>query len=537
MQTSLSPQYAPATGSMPTPSAALAGRVRARYTRATSFDSINTIIAWVFCGAVLLICTGISDQCRHWFMIPVFACGVLVTLDAVKWFRGQFDPFDPVGLLGIYGVHFFFIAPLLHVVWNWWLVTPDIRPEDLRPWLGAMACLNLVGLLIYRYLRDPLAGKVRTNRKVWVLQPNRFWMIVPFVLILSAFLQFLIYWGRGGILGYIVAFTQRSAAYQTESGQVGMVAECFPIVAMIAYAILAHRNKMLASWPALAATVLVMGILIFIFGGLRGSRSNTLFSLFWVVGMIHFVIRPINKKVLISGLAVVMVLGYAYTLVYKAGGLKSLSLFERGADFDYLERKTGRSTEGMLLGDLGRADMQAFLLRQSLNRDLDYDFGLGRTYYATLTRFIPSFIWRDRPLLKPFEGTEIQWGKGSYDPLNRSASYVYGMAGEAILNFGPYGVPLVFLVWTLVVARGRKWILALEPNDVRRLLSPLVSLICFMILSSDSDNIFFTTFKWGTVPVLLLWVCSAHIPIRQIAVRATGLVMQRAIPKATAQHA
>ena len=331
--------------------------------------------------------------------------------------------------------------------------------------------------------------------------------------------------------------TRGAAANQTESGQVGMIAECFPIVAMIAYALLAQRNRALATWAMLAATVLVMGILIFIFGGLRGSRSNTLFSLFWVVGMIHFTIRPINRKVLVSGLAVVMVLGYAYTLVYKAGGLKSMSLFERGADFDYLERKTGRSTEGMLLGDLGRSDMQAFLLRQSLNRDLDYDFGLGRTYYATLTRFIPSFIWPDRPLLKPFEGTEIQWGKGSYDPLHRLASYVYGMAGEAILNFGPYGVPFVFLAWTLVVARGRKWILTMEPNDVRRLLSPLVSLICFMILSSDSDNIFFTTFKWGTIPVLLLWFCSYRVPIRQFASRAAASIPQRPIPKPLVQHA
>ena len=400
-----------------------------------------------------------------------------------------------------------------------------------------MACLNLVGLLIYRYLRDPLAGTVKANRKVWVLQPNRFWMMVPIVLLLSAFLQFLIYSGRGGILGYMESYTRRDLAFQTESGQVGMVAECFPLVAMIAYALMARRNRTLATWPALAITVFVMGILIFIFGGLKGSRSNTLFSIFWVVGMIHFTIRPLSRKVLISGLAVVFVLGYAYTLVYKAGGLRSMRLFESGADFSDLERKTGRSTESMVLADLGRSDMQAFLLKQSLNRDLEYDFGLGRTYYATLTRIIPSFVWTDRPLLKPFEGTEIQWGKGSYDPLNRVASYVYGMAGEAILNFGPYGVPFVFLVWTWIVARGRKWILTMNPNDVRRLLSPLVSLICFLILNSDSDNIFFATFKFGTVPAVLLYICSTHVPIRQFASRAAGSIPPSTVPKPIMQHA
>ena len=398
-----------------------------------------------------------------------------------------------------------------------------------------MACLNLLGLLIYRYLRDPLAGRLKSTRKVWVLQPGRFWLFLPLLLFVSAFLQALIYTGRGGILGYIEAFTRKDVAYQTESGQVGMIAESFPILVMIGYALLARRNRGLASWPALAAVVFVVGLLIFLFGGLKGSRSNTLFSVFWVVGMIHFAIRPLNKKLLLSGLAVVMVLGYVYTLVYKAGGIRSLRLVESGADLNDLERKTGRSTEGMVLGDLGRSDMQAFLLRQSLNRDLEYDFGLGRTYYATATRFIPSFIWHDRPLLKTFEGTEIQWGKGSYDPLNRAASYVYGMSGEAILNFGPYGVPFVFLVWTWIIGRGRKWILSLDANDVRRLLSPLVSLICFLILTSDSDNIFFTTFKWGTVPLLLLWVCSVHVPIRQFAGRAAGLV-QRPAGKSLPQH-
>jgi hypothetical protein len=69
--------------------------------------------------------------------------------------------------------------------------------------------------------------------------------------------------------------------------------------------------------------------------------------------------------------------------------------------------------------------MQAFILRQICRPDSDYDFAWGRTYYATLCRIIPSFVWEDRPLLKNFEGTEIQYGKGSFDPVRRKASQVY----------------------------------------------------------------------------------------------------------------
>ena len=200
------------------------------------------------------------------------------------------------------------------------------------------------------------------------------------------------------------------------------------------------RNRSLATWPALTVTIIVVSLLIFFFGGLKGSRANTLFSIFWVTGMIHFTIRPLSKKVLLSGLAVVTFLGFAYTVVYKAGGSRSLNLFQRGADLEVLQRKTGRSTEGMVLGDLGRSDIQAFLLRQSLNRDFDYDFAMGRTYYATFCRIIPSFVWHNRPELKIVEGTEMQWGKGTYDPVNRKASNVYGLAGEADADFGIYGV-------------------------------------------------------------------------------------------------
>src|SRR5438552_1320042 len=100
---------APRPRSMPTSEGA-----HLRLTRATSFGLITTSISWLFCGAVVLACLGFSSECVHWFVIPVFACGLIMYHDAVNWLRGMLDPFDPVGLLGVFGVHFFFFAPLLH---------------------------------------------------------------------------------------------------------------------------------------------------------------------------------------------------------------------------------------------------------------------------------------------------------------------------------------------------------------------------------------------------------------------------------------
>ena len=66
-----------------------------------------------------------------------------------------------------------------------------------------------------------------------------FWILLPILLMISAIFQILIYSGRGGILGYIDSYTRRDVAYQTESGLVAVLAECFPIIAMMGYAVCA----------------------------------------------------------------------------------------------------------------------------------------------------------------------------------------------------------------------------------------------------------------------------------------------------------
>ena len=137
---------------------------------------------------------------------------------------------------------------------------------------------------------------------------------------------------------------------------------------------------------------------------------------------------------------------------------------------------------------------------------------MGRTYVATICRIIPSWIWPNRPLLKDLEGTEVQYGKGTYDPVNRRSSLVYGASGEAMMNFGPVAVPIVFAIWTLVVARVRKWILSWNSTDVRVLFAPWLIIISFVMFIGDSDNVFYSFFKYGTVPVLVLWLCSRHVP-------------------------
>src|SRR5262249_20499992 len=53
-----------------------------------------------------------SDRFHHWFVLPVTACGILIGWDAARWLLGKVDLVDPVGVIGIYGFFFYFLAPL-----------------------------------------------------------------------------------------------------------------------------------------------------------------------------------------------------------------------------------------------------------------------------------------------------------------------------------------------------------------------------------------------------------------------------------------
>lgn len=64
-----------------------------------------------FCTFFLLYFEIVSAAEYHWFVIPVSLCGILIGCDAADWIRGRLDIFDPVGIIGLLGVLFFFCTP------------------------------------------------------------------------------------------------------------------------------------------------------------------------------------------------------------------------------------------------------------------------------------------------------------------------------------------------------------------------------------------------------------------------------------------
>ena len=272
---------------------------------------------------------------------------------------------------------------------------------------------------------------------------------------------------------------------------------------MILFAVWASRTAATRSWLVIVAVLLGYFLLKIFFGGLRGSRSNTIWGLFWAAGIVHLWIRPITRKLVFAGLGFLVLFMHVYGF-YKDLGGDVLTAFEEGS----LNEKNRRSFPDMLLGDFGRADVQAFLLHRLWKSDSDYRYAWGRTYLGSIALLIPSSIWPDRPPTKTKEGTDAEFGAGTYDEGQWYSSHVYGIAGETMLNFGPFPIPLAYLLVGVIVGRLRRFLWGLQPGDTRLLLFPLLVMSCFSILTSDSDNLLFNFIKDGLIPITAVWIGS-----------------------------
>jgi hypothetical protein len=166
----------------------------------------------------------------------------------------------------------------------------------------------------------------------------------------------------------------------------------------------------------------------------------------------------------------------------------------------------------MLLGDLARADLHAFLLHRMMMPDGDYKYAWGRTYFGSVALLVPRSLWTERPATKVKEGTQAQYGMRAYEPDRLVSSRVYGLAGETMLNFGPFAVPLAYLFFGIVVGRLQRFLRRIPPDDMRLMLFPLLVNLCFSVLVSDSDNLLFNAIKDGLLPAIVVRIGSRVEP-------------------------
>lgn len=468
------------------------------------------LLSFYGCSVILTILIIATPAMRHWFVVPVLGCGVIIGTDVVRVAKGSFHIFEPVAFVGLLGLHFFFFAPLFHVRWDYWAlyVTPV---DDWKYWLGKMAVLNFFGLSLYMVVKNMVVVRAHDRSMTyWHLNRDRFHIISFACLGVTALLQLYVYYQFGGITGYINNYSEGAQAFQG-MGILFAISESFPIVAMMMYVVWAADREKRQTWVMIAVALLTFFVARMLFGGLRGSRSNTILAVFWAAGLIHIWVRPLSRKLLLAGACFALLFMYAYGF-YKALGADALRALLGGSSVAELEESTGRTWEALFLGDLGRADIQA-LIYAHLSSGLDsiqYSYAMGRTYLGALTLVIPSWIWPDRPPTKVLWSTDLLYGREATLYGDYGSSRAHGIAGESMLNFGPLVAPLAYGIFGLLVALAQRWWETLRPFDARLLIAPLVTIFAFYLLVWDSDNIVFFMIKNGLVPLFII-VASSRI--------------------------
>lgn len=462
----------------------------------------NYSVSLMIVYAVVLLFLVLEPKVCHWFLIPVSLCGTIIGSDAVKWFRKKESIFDIEGITGIIGMHFFFLAPLLHVYLDYWMKTID-RPADWRDWMGGMAVINSLGLTVYMYLKNMVGRRIAAAHTFYRLKPGVFHPAVLSLLIISLLLQLWVFIKQGGLLGYMMAFAKNEGSFEG-MGWIFMISESFPILFLL-YAVFLMKEKGISNRGLIYLLLLIFFILKLIFGGLRGSRSNTIWGLFWAVGIIDLWLKKFSRRSFIFFAVFILAFMYIYGF-YKQGGLEAARIFSEDKSRARFEQTYNRSFEAVLLGDFARSDVQAYLLYRLSNNSNDYAYAYGRTYLGALSLMVPKSIWNDRPLTKVKEGTEIQGGIGG--------TRIYGLSGEAMLNFGPPAVLLLLAVFGMVVGAIKRFSDNIEHNDLRVVLIPFLINLSFLILGSDSDNVVFFLIKQGFLPVMLVFLTTRKYKLK-----------------------
>lgn len=139
---------------------------------------------------------------------------------------------------------------------------------------------------------------------------------------------------------------------------------------------------------------------------------------------------------------------------------------------------------------------------------------MGRTYAGGIAVVIPRRLWPGRPPTKVKEGTEIQYGPGSYSQTWYSTRQ-YGIAGESMLNFGILGVPLSYLLSGIFMSRIRGVFRRTAAVDIRVLFLLFLVYLCFIILVADSDNVIAFIVKNAALPFLVVFLSSRRTQMRR----------------------
>lgn len=490
------------------PAAAIRAQARARATAAPPSPIENYAVSTVLCLLMATLFVTLGPGARHWFIVPTTLAGILAGSDVIVWLRRRCDAFDPKALAGLVLFQTAFLAPMVHMALE--AHDPQFASiGDWGRWFGILGLFHILGICCYKAAQAYTFRYVRPAQTCWMIDPGRF---TP--LILGAI-------GISGIFAAIVLARFGGLAKEAEGVSIGvlpqlswilMFSDPFPFLVMMGVTAFLARNprpRTLAFVLTLLAAFLVAQFLLL---GLRGSRSSIIFGLFMATLIVHYRLRRIPVPIVLVALGFIFVGGYFYKFYKRAGTVGAQTALAGQEERERLERATGINPLGVLLGDLARANVQAFALFRIFEFPERYELRWGRTYLSAATVIIPRAIWKDKPLVRGAALTDLFYGEGTYAGGTIRSSRILGLLGEAILNFGALGIPVMFIAYGLFTGWYRKKLLSFASIDGRFFIIPMITLAVTITPFSDSDLIAFGFLKNGAVPILVVLLSTTRVP-------------------------
>ncbi len=475
--------------------------VRLRAAAAAPSPAENYAIATIAC---LLVATGFLAFCpgaRHWFVLPSTIAGVIAAADVVAWVRRQVDAFDPKGLIGCVLVHTTFTAPLLHMGLE--AHDPQFTAiiDDWGNWFGVLGLFYVVSLVMYKAAQRYTFGATKPTRVVWQVNNARFASLLAWGVAVSGITAGVVLFRFGGLAkeGEGVGVTTAM-----NLSWVLMLSDPLPLLAMMGVIYLMSRRGRQQPLVVVLTMLAVFLVAQFLLLGLRGSRSAMIFALFLVTCMVHYRLRRFPITVILLGALVLFIGGYFYKFYKLAGSRGAAAALAGDEQLASVQARTGINPVGVLLGDLARADVQAVALFRYARYGDRYNLRWGETYVVSAAVVIPRALWPNKPLSRSRALTNLFYGEGTYEGGSIRSSRILGLLGEALLNFGMVGIPIMYLIFGIVVGWYRKKLLTMDPGDGRLFIVPLFTLAFMLAPFGDSDNIAFGFLKNGALPIAVI---------------------------------
>lgn len=474
----------------------------------------NYVLAAILVVTAVIVILGVSEHCRHWFIMSAAACAMLTLPDIIAWARKQVDTFDPKPIAALLLLHGFFIAPCLHMG----LDAHDRKYmgaiHDWGRWFGQSGAITAVGLLVYKLTHYWSFQRTRPPRTVWVLDEKRFVAGLTTVIGISAIGAGILLVAFGGVHKE-VGLRQAPSASLFHLSWLMMIGDPLPMLVAFGLVHVLRSGRRDRSMTTVMVFLSVFLVAQFALLGLRGSRSATIFAVFQVACLIHYRWRRIPLGWILAGVTFLGIGGYYYKF-FKALGTQGFQALASGEKRKALERKIKYSPMRGLLGDLSRAEIQAFEVYRLSEHPERYELRWGWTYAASVLTVIPRALWPEKPSGKQAAATDLQLGQGTWKAGAQKSSRVFGLAGEAMLNFGRMGVPLLFALFGTAMGWYRRKMYALQLSDARFFLVPIFTLTAFLTVVADSDNLSFGLLRAGTLPILLILYSSTRTPVRSL---------------------